>query len=106
MARVDGNAIAKRGTALVSVVILLVLGLQTIRAFELSCVRQALPFLPAFQLVCGAGLYPFVSYPMYSRAHYEGETINKYVIVGEFADGSEVAILPETIGMTLAGSTG
>ena len=96
----DTFTLTKWGTVLVSVVILVVLGLQTIRAFELSCARQAPPFLPAFQFVCGAGLYPFVSYPMYSRAHYEGEAINKYVIVGEFADGSEVTILPEAIGMT------
>ena len=42
-------------------------------------------------------LWPFLDYPMYKKAHYEGEAVNRYVVFGVFADASESRILPEDL---------
>ncbi len=44
-------------------------------------------------------LWPFLDYPMYGRAHYQGEAIRQFVAIGIFADASEARILPEDLGL-------
>ena len=44
-------------------------------------------------------LWPFLDYPMYNQAHYEGEAVNRYVVFGIFADASEARILPEDLNL-------
>ena len=42
-------------------------------------------------------LWPFLDYPMYGRARYEGEAVTRYVVFGIFSDASETRILPEDL---------
>ena len=44
-------------------------------------------------------LWPFLDYPMYGRAHYQGEAVRQFVVVGIFADASEARILPKDLGL-------
>ena len=73
---------------MISLVIIALLVLQTIASFNLTFGPiERSPFL-----------YPFLDYPMYQGAHYKGETIDEYFIVGILEDSSEVPILPEDLG--------
>ena len=36
---------------------------------------------------------------MYGRAHYQGEAVRQFVVVGIFADASEARILPKDLGL-------
>lgn len=67
--------------ALPSLIILFCLALQSFAVFH--------PVSPR--------LWPFLDYPMYNRAHYQGEAVNRYVVFGVFADASEARILPEDL---------
>lgn len=73
---------------LVSLVVVVVLGTQAVAALGLTPgpVEKS-PFL-----------WPFLDYPMYSTAHYEGEGIPRYRVVGTTADGREMEIDRETLG--------
>jgi hypothetical protein len=72
-----------RGAAIVlpSLIILSCLALQTFAVFR--------PVSPR--------LWPFLDYPMYGRARYEGEAVSRYVVFGIFADESEARIIPEDL---------
>jgi hypothetical protein len=72
------------GTRLASLVIIAVLGLQTIGVL----VRP------------GAMGWPFNDYPMYSSSHQEGERILvRYHVFATLADGREIEIEPEDLGV-------
>jgi hypothetical protein len=75
---------------LVSLVILGCLGLQTVALLD-----GLFPFLNEGQEF----LWPFLDYPMYHPVHHEGEVIEQYVLVGTFADSTEVMIPPEAFGL-------
>jgi len=42
-------------------------------------------------------LWPFLDYPMYGRARYEGDAVTRYLVFGIFTDASETRILPEDL---------
>ena len=45
-------------------------------------------------------LWPFTNYPMYKRAHFEGESVHiRYLVFGILEDSTEVSILPEDLGL-------
>jgi hypothetical protein len=78
---------------LVSLVILGTLGLQGSQTFRFDLVakRLGVPESLRWRLAVPY-LFPFLDYPMYSLAHYEGETVPRYRIYGITADGTELAI--------------
>lgn len=39
--------------------------------------------------------WPFITYPMFNRAHFEGDIIKRYFVVGTLEDSTEVYLLPE-----------
>lgn len=68
----------------ISVIIVLVLGLQT------------------FAIVARSGkwTWPFTDYPMYAQSHQEGERISaKHFVFARTADGQEIEITPENLGV-------
>ena len=38
--------------------------------------------------------WPFLSYPMYNRPHFQGEAVDRFTLVGILADGRERPITP------------
>ena len=46
-------------------------------------------------------LWPFTDYPMYREAHYDGERLNRYTVVGILGEATEVTLLPEDLGFNL-----
>jgi len=66
------------GQAAVSAVILGVLGLQAVAA-SASVEKR---------------LWPFMNYPMYRRVLYDGQLVNRFVVVGRQDDGREVVLAP------------
>lgn len=44
-------------------------------------------------------LWPFTDYPMYHRAHAPGDTVSRYVVVAEAADGTETVVTPAHLGL-------
>lgn len=44
--------------------------------------------------------WPFIDYPMYSLAHYEGDEVSRLVLIGIRADSTKIAIEPEDLGLT------
>jgi len=75
--------------AVVSAVILVPIVLQTIASFTITFGPiERPPFL-----------WPFLDYPMYSDAHYAGESIHRQRVVAILADSTEVAIVPNDLGV-------
>lgn len=44
-------------------------------------------------------LWPFMDYPMYSRPHYEGDTVPRERMYGVLGDSTEVRIQPSDLGL-------
>lgn len=44
--------------------------------------------------------WPFIDYTMYSKAHYPGDSINRYVLFGILKDSREVSISSFDLGLT------
>jgi hypothetical protein len=75
--------------AVVSAIILVPMVLQTIASFTITFGPiERPPFL-----------WPFLDYPMYEDVHYPGEPIHRQMVVGILADSSEVAIVPDDLGV-------
>jgi len=56
---------------------------------------------PLCALPAEPDLYPFLDYPMYSRARTEAEaTVDKYKVIAVFADGSEKQLKGEDFGLS------
>src|SRR5437667_6308265 len=77
-------------TRVVSVVIAVVLMLQFAATFDL---------FPRLVSRPSHLFWPFVNYPMYRAAHYEGAVIERYRVFGRAADGSEVEVAPSDLGL-------
>lgn len=76
------------GRSLVSALIVTVLGLQTIAALGVTLgPLHASPFM-----------WPFLSYPMYSAPHFEGDSIPRYRVVATTTDGTQIEVTPKTLG--------
>lgn len=84
---------ARAGTlamVLVSVFIVGCLGFQTLAVIN----------LPVGPIERAPFLFPFLNYPMYCLAHYEGEEIDQPFLVGVRPDLSEVRIGPADLGLS------
>jgi hypothetical protein len=80
------------GQAAASGILLAVLGLQAVAAFDLTA--------QVFGVRHRKGYYwPFLDYPMYKGAHYPGDEFPQHVVIGQFADGTEAPIGPEALGL-------
>jgi hypothetical protein len=84
MINLNSNPVEKLALLLTSLFIITLLSLQTVATF--------------------GGIYsfiwPFVNYPMYKQAHYEGESVHiRYMVFGILEDSTEVPILPEDLGL-------
>ena len=73
-----------------SVVILVALTLQGLAAFE---IRIGPIERPPF-------MWPFLDYPMYTRARYAGDALERQVVVGILEDSTESIIAPDDLGVT------
>lgn len=96
-------ALANLATPLIALLILAFISFQIIGSFNLLCppssVFGAYPRLYQLLYNCGASLWPFMSYGMYSKPNYEGDQINQYYVYAILRDSSEVRILPEDLGI-------
>ena len=54
---------------------------------------------PALDSISPPRLWPFVDYPMYSKAKYEGNPIHRLRVIGVLDDSTEIQILAEDLGM-------
>jgi hypothetical protein len=73
-------------TRLATMVIVVVLGLQSV----------------AILLRSNAWIWPFTDYPMYAWSHHEGERVSaRHYIYATTADGEEIEILPEDVGVNI-----
>lgn len=73
-----------------SVVILTALTLQGLASFSITFGPiENPPFM-----------WPFLDYPMYTRARYAGDAIERQVVVGILEDSSEVVIAPGDLSVT------
>jgi hypothetical protein len=77
-------------TRVVSLVIAVVLSLQLAATFDL---------FPRFLSRSTHLFWPFMNYPMYRAAHYEGSVIERYRVFGRAADGSEIEVTPDDLGL-------
>lgn len=78
--------VIKYGTFLISIVIFVILGLQTLAVVFRS----------------SRSYWPFINYPMYSPYHRVGERIDVLrPIFATFADKSEEQIFPQDLGLTI-----
>jgi hypothetical protein len=75
---------------LVSLVIAVVLVLQAAASFD---VLPKLFSRPSYVL------WPFMTYPMYRSAHYEGTLIERFRVVGQTVAGAEVELTPIDFGL-------
>lgn len=77
--------VGRRRFALISVVIVAVLSLQALVGFSYG----------------GVQAWPFMAYPMYRGAHYDGERLRyDFTVYAELDDASEVVIAPEDLGLS------
>ncbi|MEQ8463036.1 MAG: hypothetical protein RIC07_05645 [Coleofasciculus sp. E1-EBD-02] len=88
---------------LLSIVILFFIGLQFytakhLRGFWPKFRRLQYPY-KLLKPPPDPSLWPFVSYPMYNYAKYEGDTIKQYSIYATLDDSTEVLIKPEDLGI-------
>jgi hypothetical protein len=77
-------------TRVVSVVIAVVLMLQLAATFDLY---------PRFLSRPSHLFWPFMDYPMYRYARYEGSIIERHRVVGRRPDGSEVEVTAADLGL-------
>jgi hypothetical protein len=77
-------------TLIVSTIIAVVLALQVVATFDL---------FPRLLSRPSRTFWPFLDYPMYRRAHYEGDLIERYLVLGRRADGAEVEVTPGDLGL-------
>ena len=77
-------------TRVVSLVIAVILTLQFAASFDL---------FPRLVSRPSSLFWPFLNYPMYRGAHYEGAVIERYRVFGRAADGTEVEVTPGDLGL-------
>jgi hypothetical protein len=87
-----------------SLLIVSLLGLQMFVSFPHEIARQhiserygELPFITQCD-ICPVKLWPFLDYPMYSRAYHEGDQLARYVAIGILEDDTEVHIEYDDLG--------
>lgn len=91
----------ENATKLISPLILICIILQSGAAVRLFCLGDTLSFLPEkLNVACDPGLYPFLSYAMYSSAKYEGETVKKGRFRVKLSDGTEASLDHKSLGLS------
>jgi hypothetical protein len=98
-AQVENLRIGSLTYLLISLAITLVIGLQAAQTFRILCPPQSLAALSFLRVACPPAFYPFLDYPLYNQAHYSGEKINQFKVIGILVDNREVPILPEDMGL-------
>jgi hypothetical protein len=86
--------------AFVSFVVVVVFSLQFFATFRLcNYLPRFVSFLPYqnFTSYCAPKMWPFLTYPMYKYAHYEGDEIVEYEAYAVFKDSTEVNVLPKDV---------
>jgi len=84
---------------MVSLVIVGTLSTQAYMALlRMACNSKAIPVF--CEVPTDPGLYPFLDYPMYSKAYREGTTVPDYTLVAIFEDGTEKTLTPEDFGLS------
>ena len=87
----DRQVVAK---GLISLVVIVTISVQAYTAFlKMACAKVSIPLY--CDLPTDPGLYPFVSYPMYSDVKQEGVSVPHLKLIAIFADGSEEQMAPE-----------
>jgi hypothetical protein len=82
---------------LISLFIVAVIFMQAAATFRLFCPPERFTQLSSWRVLCEPLGWPFINYPMYHAAHYEGESINYYQVYAELEDGTEIAVYPEDL---------
>jgi hypothetical protein len=93
---------SKPGTAAkvaASLAILSILSLQAFTAIFHRVCSRPIPILCS--LAKDPGLYPFLNYPMYNKAHAEGATVDQYTLKAIFADGTQKQLSEENFSLSL-----
>ncbi len=86
----NATAPASRTRSVISLLIFGFLGLQVIAVVN--------PFLSLYH-ESSEFLWPFVDYPMYSRAYDKDDPVTRYVLYGCVLDGSPVELTPKELGL-------
>jgi hypothetical protein len=82
-----------------SFAIISILSLQAFTAvFHRVCSRP-IPIL--CNLPKEPGLYPFLNYPMYNKAHPEGVSVSQFTLTAIFADGTQKQLTEEDFALSL-----
>ncbi len=85
------QAVAK---GLISLIIIATVSVQAYTAFlKMACSQVSIPLY--CDLPQDPGLYPFVSYPMYSEVKPEGVSVSHLKLIAIFSDGTEKQMAPE-----------
>lgn len=107
----DDSAPNLRKPAIV-LISLVILGVLTIQATVSFCCKEGQTSIPSLGTAqSGAGLlaykiftppssWPFMDYPMYKEAYFEGNQIPVYRVVGILPDSTEVNIRRDDLGFT------
>lgn len=88
----------------VSLIILVVIFLQLLTGNLRFCSNRNSAFF-LLKIICPSipddpALYPFLDYPMYAGARYEGVNINQYFLIGILEDGTEVTITSDDLNIS------
>lgn len=87
---------------LVSFFVISVIGLQAFTSFRVyTYLPLVFPSASHLNLekVRSPQLWPFLTYPMYKSANYEGDEIVEYRAYAVFQDSTEVRVLPKDVNM-------
>jgi hypothetical protein len=91
---------ARLPALLVSCLIATYLTLQFLAGFKILCPPRSWTSLQRLRVCCSPKLWPFLDYPMYNAAHFPGEQLVHYVVVGEPADSQAIEVTPAALGIS------
>ncbi len=80
--------------------IAIVLGLQSLIAFKIPCPPKAIESLSHLRVCCPPTLWPFLDYNTYVAPHYEGEVVNRTVVVGIPQKGKPITLRSRDLGIS------
>ena len=78
----------------VTALIVALLGLQMLTASRLLCPPKVFSGLSGMRVCCPPLAWPFLDYPMFSEAHYAGESVEHFFATGTLADGTALQLQP------------
>lgn len=90
--------VKKLALPLISLMVVTVFMLQACVSF---CPWRSSSFFSFFRsLLSPPTLWPFIDYPMYSGAHYEGDAVPRLFVFGTLEDSTEVPIVAADLGLS------